>query len=126
MPPVQEVPCGTTLEPEPGRTRLMPFRLLYGMASPAKHTGPGMMRGLAAAHGVMVVPPHGVQLGEPVPAFALPWGPPVPVPEPAGTKPKTRPAAKAANRAAARTPRSLPVLWTGVPCWTGRRLSAAC
>ena len=23
----------------------MPFRLLYGMASPAQHTGPGMMRG---------------------------------------------------------------------------------
>lgn len=104
MPPVQEVPCGTTLEAEPGRTRLMPFRLLYGMASPAKHTGPGMMRGLASAHGVMVVPPHGVQLGELVPAFALPWGPPVPVPEQPGTKsksrPNSRPAARAANRAA--------------------------
>ncbi|GAC1451764.1 MAG: molybdopterin-binding protein [Pseudarthrobacter sp.] len=100
MPPVEQVPCGTTIEPEPGRTRLMPFRLLYGMASPAKHTGPGMMRGLASAHGVMVVPPHGVQLGEPVPAFALPWGPPLPGPEPAGTKPKTRPAAKGATKTA--------------------------
>ena len=69
-----EVPCGTMIEPDPGRTRLMPFRMLYGMASPAQHTGPGMMRGLAAADGVLVVPPHGVQLGEPVPAFALPWG----------------------------------------------------
>ncbi len=97
MPPVQEVPCGTTLEPEPGRTRLMPFRLLYGMASPAKHAGPGMMRGLASADGVMVVPPHGVKLGEAVPAFALPWGPPLPEPE-AGSKPKARPA-KAATRA---------------------------
>jgi molybdopterin molybdotransferase len=102
LPPVQEVPCGTTLEPEPGRTRLLPFRLLYGMASPARHTGPGMMRGLASADGVMVVPPHGVQLGEPVPAFALPWGPPLPVPEPAGAKPKTRTAARAANRTAAK------------------------
>lgn len=92
LPPVQEVPCGTTLEPEPGRTRLMPFRLLYGMASPARHTGPGMMRGLASAHGVMVVPPHGVQLGELVPAFALPWGPPVPAPEQPGTKTRSRPA----------------------------------
>jgi molybdopterin molybdotransferase len=100
MPPVQEVPCGTTIEPEPGRTRLMPFRLLYGMASPANHTGPGMMRGLASAHGVMVVPPHGVQLGEPVPAFALPWGPPVPAPEQPGTKSKGRSAAKPATRAA--------------------------
>ncbi|WP_255770392.1 molybdopterin molybdotransferase MoeA [Pseudarthrobacter sulfonivorans] len=98
MPPLLHVPCGTTIEPEPGRTRLMPFRLLYGMASPAKHAGSGMMRGLASAHGVMVVPPHGVQLGEPVPAFALPWGPPLPVPEPAA-KPKTRPAAKGATKA---------------------------
>ncbi|MCU1518395.1 MAG: molybdenum cofactor biosynthesis protein MoaA [Pseudarthrobacter sp.] len=89
MPAIQDVPCGTTIEPDPGRTRLMPFRLLYGMASPAQHTGPGMMRGLATAHGVMVVPPHGVQLGESVPAFALPWGPPLPLPEPAGTKAKT-------------------------------------
>ncbi|RNL54389.1 molybdopterin molybdotransferase MoeA [Arthrobacter oryzae] len=77
-PPVVEVPCGATLEAEPGRTRLMPFRLLYGMASPARHTGPGMMRGLAAADGVLVVPPHGVQLGSLVPAIALPWGAPIP------------------------------------------------
>jgi molybdopterin molybdotransferase len=98
MPAVQEVPCGTTLEPDPGRTRLMPFRLLYGMASPAQHTGPGMMRGLAAADGVMVVPPHGVQLGEPVRAFALPWGPPLTIPETPGTKPKA-PARKAGSKA---------------------------
>ena len=102
MPSVQEVPCGTTIDPDPGRTRLMPFRLLYGMASPAQHTGPGMMRGLASAQGVMVVPPHGVQLGEAVPAFALPWGPPVPVPETAGTKPK----AKNTSRTTPRTART--------------------
>lgn len=116
MPPVQEVPCGTTIEPEPGRTRLMPFRLLYGMASPAKHTGPGMMRGLASAHGVMVVPPHGVQLGEPVPAFALPWGPPVPVPEQPGAKPKGRPTARTATRAAGKDPAKPagPVDWSAL------------
>ncbi|WP_457965782.1 molybdopterin-binding protein [Arthrobacter sp. D1-29] len=100
MPPVQEVPCGTTIEPDSDRTRLMPFRLLYGMASPAQHTGPGMMRGLASAHGVMVVPPHGVQLGEPVPAFALPWGPPIPVPEPAGAKSKAKTGSRTAGRTA--------------------------
>ena len=113
MPSVQEVPCGTTLEPDPGRTRLMPFRLLYGMASPAQHTGPGMMRGLASAHGVMVVPPHGVQLGEPVPAFALPWGPPLTVPEPPGTKPKApaRAARKAGSKA---TEPAGPVDWSAL------------
>lgn len=98
MPAVQEVPCGTTLEPEPGRTRLMPFRLLYGMASPARHTGPGMMRGLASADGVMVVPPHGVQLGELVPAFSLPWGPPVPPPAKPGTKANGRTGARSGAR----------------------------
>lgn len=88
-PPVSQVPCGVTLDPDPGRTRLMPFRLLYGMASPTQHTGPGMMRGLAAADGILVVPPHGAQLGEPVSAFALPWGPPIPDPGPAAAKTKT-------------------------------------
>jgi molybdopterin molybdotransferase len=92
LPPVSEVPCGSMIDADPGRTRLMPFRLLYGMASPAQHAGPGMMRGLAAADGVLVVPPHGVQLGEPVPAFALPWG--APIPEPGSDAVKARTAAK--------------------------------
>ncbi|BCW69778.1 molybdopterin molybdotransferase MoeA [Arthrobacter sp. NicSoilB8] len=96
IPPLSEVPCGSTIDPDPGRTRLMPFRLLYGMASPAQHTGPGMMRGLAAADGVLVVPPHGVQLGELVPAFALPWGAPLPDPATASAAPK--PAAKRTAR----------------------------
>lgn len=105
-PPVTEVPCGSMIDPDPGRTRLMPFRLLYGMASPAQHTGPGMMRGLAAADGVLVVPPHGVQLGETVPAFALPWG--SPLPEPAG--PKDKPAPKRTARKPAGT--GGPVDWS--------------
>lgn len=91
LPPVHDVPCGAMIEADPGRTRLMPFRLLYGMASPARHAGPGMMRGLAAADGVLVVPPHGVQLGEPVPAFALPWGAPIRAAEPDAAKAKTAP-----------------------------------
>ncbi|HSN36681.1 MAG TPA: molybdopterin molybdenumtransferase MoeA, partial [Arthrobacter sp.] len=48
-----------------------------------------MMRGLAAADGVLVVPPHGVQLGEVVPAFALPWR--AALPAPAGAKEKPAP-----------------------------------
>jgi molybdopterin molybdotransferase len=105
------VPCGSIIEPDPGRTRLMPFRLVYGMASPAQHTGPGMMRGLASADGVMVVPPHGVQLGELVPAFALPWGPAIPAPADPGSKAKTRNAGRPCPR---RPPsRQPPVPWTG-------------
>ncbi len=110
LPPVGEVPCGTMIDPDPGRTRLMPFRLLYGMASPAQHAGPGMMRGLAAADGVLVVPPHGVQLGEAVPAFALPWGAPIPLPETAASKARTAP------RKTARKPASAdgPVDWSAL------------
>ena len=105
LPEVQEVASGTLIDPDPGRTRLMPFRLLYGMASPAQHTGPGMMRGLAAADGVMVVPPHGVQLGEPVPAFALPWGPPIPAPaDPAKAKPRSSRTSRTAAKAGAAGP----------------------
>ncbi|MDR6986139.1 molybdopterin molybdotransferase [Paenarthrobacter nitroguajacolicus] len=92
---VGQVPSGAMIEADPGRTRLMPFKLVYGLASPAQHAGPGMMRGLAGADGVMVVPPHGVQLGELVPAFALPWGKPLPAPKPAEDKPRKAPARQA-------------------------------
>lgn len=92
----------------------MPFRLLYGMASPAQHTGPGMMRGLASADGVMVVPPHGVQLGEMVPAFALPWGPDIPEPKKTEAKPKS-PARKAGSRSAGKpAAQDGPVDWSAL------------
>jgi molybdopterin molybdotransferase len=95
LPEVGEVPCGAMIEADPGRTRLTPFKLVYGLASPAQHAGPGMMRGLAGADGVMVVPPHGVQLGELVPAFALPWGKPLAAPASAEDKPRKAPARQA-------------------------------
>lgn len=107
LPPVTEVPCGSMIDPDPGRTRLMPFRLVYGMASPVQHAGPGMMRGLAAADGVLVVPPHGVQLGEPVPAFALPWGTALP-----DLTAKDKPAPKRAARKP--TGAGGPVDWSGL------------
>ncbi|MDQ4503173.1 molybdopterin molybdotransferase MoeA [Sinomonas sp. ASV322] len=87
-----ELPSGAAFEPELKRTRLVPFRRMYGMASPAGASGSGMLRGLARADGVMVIPPHGVELGEPVEAFALPWGRPLVEPAAAktGAKPKRR------------------------------------
>ena len=114
IPPLSEVPCGSTIDADPGRTRLMPFRLLYGMASPAQHTGPGMMRGLAAADGVLVVPPHGVQLGEPVPAFALPWSAPLPDLAAASDAPNRPQSAPPGNLRPATGP------WTGAPSWAER------
>lgn len=72
-PPLAEVPCGSPVKEFSGPTRLMPYRLLYGLASPCAHTDSAMMRGLAAADGVMAVPPHGAKMGELLPAMVLPW-----------------------------------------------------
>jgi molybdopterin molybdotransferase len=86
------VPSGKVFEPELKRTRLVPFRRVYGMASPSGGSGSGMLRGLARADGVMVVPPHGLELGEPAEALPLPWGRPLTeaASPAAGTKPKKR------------------------------------
>ncbi|MEZ2389461.1 molybdopterin molybdotransferase MoeA [bacterium RCC_150] len=108
MPGIAEVPCGAILEPMSGRTRLLPFKFVYGLASPAQHSGSGMMRGLASADGVMVVPPHGVQLGEAVPAISLPWGKPLPPLKPPGEKPRKAPARSARKES------SGPVDWSAL------------
>lgn len=70
---VGRVTSAADVDPLPGRTRLIPCTFVEGLAFPASHTGPGMMRGLAWADGVMAVPPAGVQSGEPVPVLPLPW-----------------------------------------------------
>jgi molybdopterin molybdotransferase len=69
----EHVISGVDINPLAGRTRLIPCRFIERLAFPAPHTGPGMMRGLAWADGVMAVPPNGVQSGEPVPVLPLPW-----------------------------------------------------
>ena len=70
---VGQVTSAADFDPSPGRTRLIPCTFIEGLAFPSSHTGPGMMRGLAWADGVMAVPPAGVQSGEPVPVLPLPW-----------------------------------------------------
>ncbi len=72
-PELVEVPCGSPIKEYHGPTRLMPYRLVYGLASPCAHTDSAMMRGLAAADGIMAVPPHGAKMGQPLPAMVLPW-----------------------------------------------------
>ncbi|MFE4196661.1 molybdopterin molybdotransferase MoeA [Paenarthrobacter sp. NPDC056912] len=64
---------GADIDPAPGRTRLIPCTFVHELAFPAAHTGPGMMRGLAGAHGYMAVPPEGAAAGAPVPVLPLPW-----------------------------------------------------
>lgn len=70
---IGEVISASDVDPHPGSTRLIPCRFIEGLAFPASHTGPGMMRGLARSDGVMAVSPAGIQSGEPVPVLALPW-----------------------------------------------------
>lgn len=72
-PVTTEVACGSPIKEYHGPTRLMPYRLVYGLASPCAHTDSAMMRGLAAADGIMVVPPHGAKMGESLTAMPLPW-----------------------------------------------------
>ncbi|MCY0904808.1 molybdopterin molybdotransferase MoeA [Arthrobacter sp. H14-L1] len=73
LPVTGEVFCGSPIGESPGRTRLLPYRLVYGLASPTKFADSGMLRGLAAADGVMLVPPHGAKMGEAITAIPLPW-----------------------------------------------------
>lgn len=64
---------GADLDALPGRTRLVPFRQEGGRAVPSEHYRSGMLRGLADAHGVLVVPEQGCQQDERVPTLQLPW-----------------------------------------------------
>lgn len=73
MSAVGHVISGADVDPAPGRTRLIPCTFSHGLAFPVSHTGPGMMRGLAWADGIMAVPPEGVLSGKPIPVLPLPW-----------------------------------------------------
>ncbi|GAB3257235.1 molybdopterin molybdotransferase MoeA [Arthrobacter pigmenti] len=56
-----------------GRDRLISFVLADGMAVSSPWQGSGMMRGLATADGVMIVPADGVSAGDTVTTIPLPW-----------------------------------------------------
>ncbi|MBG6183264.1 molybdopterin molybdotransferase [Arthrobacter sp. CAN_A214] len=69
----QQVLCGEQFEPLEGRSRLVPFHWSEGRAMPSGHQRSGMLRGLASADGVLVVPAEGCTVDQPVPAVRLPW-----------------------------------------------------
>jgi molybdopterin molybdotransferase len=52
---------------------LIPYRLVDGVAVPNDWSASGMMRGLADANGVLVVPGDGVRAGETAEVIGLPW-----------------------------------------------------
>jgi molybdopterin molybdotransferase len=67
------ITAATELPGRPGTSILVPYRVVGARAVPSPWLGSGMMRGLAAADGVLVVPPDGIRAGETVDTLALPW-----------------------------------------------------
>jgi molybdopterin molybdotransferase len=59
--------------PGRGATRLIPFRLVDGLALPSAFTGSAMLRGLADASGVLVSPGAGAEAGAELEYVTLPW-----------------------------------------------------
>ena len=66
------VDCAAELPQHPEDTRLVPARLRGGAAHPLRFTGSAMLRGLAAADGLAVVPPGGAAPGGNVDFLPLP------------------------------------------------------
>ncbi|GAA3699826.1 molybdopterin-binding protein [Zhihengliuella alba] len=72
----RRAPAGEPHAPLPGRHRLVPSVVAddaTGGLVACDRAGPGMMRGLAGADVLMVVPPEGIEAGEPVEFLPLPW-----------------------------------------------------
>lgn len=67
------VVAGTLSEGRRGTTRLIPVAVRDGVATPTAHAGSAMLRGLAAADAVLVVPEGGVAAGASAAALVLPW-----------------------------------------------------
>ncbi|MBF4993422.1 molybdopterin molybdotransferase MoeA [Arthrobacter gandavensis] len=65
--------AGVDVAPLPGRTRLVPCRIQVGRAFPSQYFRSGMLRGLAEADAVMVLPEEGCAMDQAVSALPLPW-----------------------------------------------------
>ncbi|WP_406366709.1 molybdopterin molybdotransferase MoeA [Streptomyces sp. NBC_01546] len=57
----------------PHDTRLVPVLLSGEHAQPLRFNGPAMLRGVAAADALAVVPPHGARSGQELEILDLPW-----------------------------------------------------
>ncbi|WP_236654304.1 molybdopterin molybdotransferase MoeA [Streptacidiphilus anmyonensis] len=68
------VPAAAEFPGQPGHTRLVPVALPERGAVPLRHDGPAMLRGLALAEGLAVVPPGGVATGRPIEVLDVPCG----------------------------------------------------
>ncbi|MCS0635261.1 molybdopterin molybdotransferase MoeA [Streptomyces sp. LP05-1] len=70
------LPVREELPGHPYDVRLVPVVRRSGWAEPLRFRGPAMLRGVAAADGLAVVPIDGARAGEPLEILALPWSGP--------------------------------------------------
>ncbi|WP_055532433.1 molybdopterin molybdotransferase MoeA, partial [Streptomyces alboniger] len=68
-------PVRDDVQGHPYDTRLVPVALRGEHAVPLRFNGPAMLRGIAAADGLAVVPPGGAHKGQELEILDLPWGP---------------------------------------------------
>lgn len=73
-PAAGSVTLGEALPGRSDTTTLVPYQEADGCARPTLWHGSAMMRGLAIADGVLVVPPEGLDAGDRVETLQLPWG----------------------------------------------------
>ncbi|MGW1168704.1 molybdopterin molybdotransferase MoeA [Streptomyces sp. NPDC002550] len=67
------LPLGEAVQGHPHDTRLIPVVLRGDRAVPLHYNGPAMLRGVAAADALAVVPPGGARQGEEAELLDLPW-----------------------------------------------------
>ncbi|WP_432587437.1 molybdopterin molybdotransferase MoeA [Streptomyces sp. HD1123-B1] len=69
----RRMPLAAAVRGHPADTRLVPVAFRRGAALPLRFSGPAMLRGIAAADGLAVVPPGGADLDDPAEVLPLPW-----------------------------------------------------
>ncbi|MFH8608640.1 molybdopterin molybdotransferase MoeA [Streptomyces sp. NPDC018029] len=75
-PSTYTAPVRDDVQGHPYDTRLVPVALRGDLAVPLHFNGPAMLRGIAAADGLAVVPPGGARRGQELEVLDLPWAVP--------------------------------------------------
>ncbi|MFF5582883.1 molybdopterin molybdotransferase MoeA [Streptomyces hygroscopicus] len=103
-------PLAEAVQGHPRDTRLVPVAFRQDMAVPLRFNGPAMLRGIAVADGLAVIPPGGAKRGAEVEVLDLPWSASAtgqatdtdPAADRSAGRPADRPAGGAADPAADR------------------------
>ncbi|MBP8539753.1 hypothetical protein GWI24_43250, partial [Streptomyces sp. MK37H] len=66
-------PLAEAVQGHPRDTRLVPVTFRQDAAVPLRFNGPAMLRGIAVADGLAVIPPGGAKRGTEVDVLDLPW-----------------------------------------------------